>query len=105
MLDRPRHRCIRMSRWKQFLAAYDVCDDRRRSRALRVMLDYAGDRQKSVFECRVAQADVPLVMERVGNLIDLSTDRFILCRVRQMVCVSQAESVGLATGTDVHWFG
>lgn len=94
-----------MSRWKRFLAAYDVCDERRRRSALRVMLDYAGDRQKSVFECRVAEADVPFLMERVGNLIDLSTDRFILCRVRQMVCVSRAESDGLVVGTDVHWFG
>lgn len=104
MADPPICRRALMSRWKNFLAAYDVCDDRRRRSALRVMLDHAGDRQKSVFECRVAEADVPLLIERVGNLIDLSTDRFILLRVRQTVCVARAQSDGLVAGQDVHWF-
>lgn len=94
-----------MGLWKRYLAAYDVSDDRMRRSALRVMLDYAGDRQKSVFECRIAKADVPLVLERVGNLIDLSSDRFMLCRVRQMVCISQAQASQPVAGSDIHWLG
>lgn len=92
-----------MAGWKRFLAAYDVRDDRRRRSALRVMLDYAGDRQKSVFECRLAESEVPLALERIGNLIDLSTDRFILCRFRQVVQVSLHDAP-LATVTGIHWF-
>lgn len=90
--------------WKHFLAAYDVRDNRRRRRALRVMLDYADDRQKSVFECRLAAREVPLALERIGNLIDLSTDRFILCRFRQVVRVSLPGDARAVTGTGIHWF-
>lgn len=94
-----------MGRWKRFLAAYDVSDHRRRSSALRAMLDYAGERQRSVFECSMGETDVPLALERIGNLIDLSTDRFILCRVRQVVCVSRAQGSEPLAGVDVHWTG
>lgn len=92
-----------MARWKRFLAAYDVRDDCRRRNALRVMLDYAGDRQKSVFECHLAQSEVPLALERIGNLIDISTDRFILCRFREVVHVSLQDARAIS-GSGIHWF-
>ena len=61
-----------------YLAAYDISDNRRLQRALRVVKDYATGGQKSVFECFLSDGERIQLMRRVRAVIDVREDRFFL---------------------------
>lgn len=64
-----------------YLAAYDIADDGRLARALRVLRNYATGGQKSVFECFLSDAERRLLLSEVRDVIDLDEDRFFLLRL------------------------
>lgn len=72
-----------MPRWPRvnrslFLAAYDIREPARLRRALRVIKNYACGGQKSAYECWLAEADIPRVLEGMRDVMDSSEDQFAL---------------------------
>lgn len=67
-----------MTQRKQHLGAYDIASDRRRRRVAHCLLDHGMRRQKSVFECPLARADIADLVDRVEGLMALDEDRFLL---------------------------
>lgn len=70
-----------MSQPLQYLASYDIKNPRRLRRAFKVLLDYALERQKSVFECHLSQQHLENLLQRIQQEIDPEQDRFALVRL------------------------
>ena len=64
----------------QYLAAYDIADDRRRTRVAGLLLHYGSRLQKSVFEIQVEPDELPELRRELGAILSLS-DAFILVPV------------------------
>jgi CRISPR-associated protein Cas2 len=81
-----------------YVVAYDISDDRRRTRLFKSLKRYGTAVQESVFECHLT-TDQFLKMKRdVESVIDLEVDQvryYILCR--QCAERIQATSASLAT--------
>lgn len=63
------------------LACYDVCDQRRLSAALKMMRKYATGGQKSAHEVLLTKAEHDSLVDDMRDLLDLTTDRFLLLRL------------------------
>ncbi len=70
-----------MTRRILHIAAYDIADPARLREGLRVLKDYAGGRQKSVFECFLSEGEKRALLDRMHALIDPEEDRFFLLRL------------------------
>lgn len=66
---------------RAYLAAYDISDNRRLQKALRVVKDYSTGGQKSVFECFLSPAEHAELLARVRTVIDENVDRFFLVQL------------------------
>lgn len=65
------------------IVAYDVSDDADRVRVSALLSHHGVRVQRSVFECVLDAEELKTLLERVRNLVDLSTDTvhaFPLCR-------------------------
>ena len=69
-----------MSQRHLYLAAYDVADPGRLRKALKLLRGYATGGQKSVFECFLSASERRDLLDQIGDLLDLSEDRFFLVR-------------------------
>jgi CRISPR-associated protein Cas2 len=63
------------------LACYDVTEPRRLSAALKLARRYATGGQKSVHELFLTATERTNLVDDMRNLLDLSTDRFLLLRL------------------------
>jgi len=63
------------------LACYDVACRKRLSRALKLARRYATGGQKSVHELFLTEAERDSLVADMRQLLDLSTDRFLLLRL------------------------
>jgi CRISPR-associated protein Cas2 len=63
------------------LAAYDISEPRRLVAALKLMRAFATGGQKSVHELYLTSAERQSMVEDMGVLMDLETDRFMLLRL------------------------
>ena len=63
------------------LAAYDISEPRRLVAALKLMRAFATGGQKSVHELYLTPAERQSMVEDMGVLMDLETDRFLLLRL------------------------
>ncbi len=64
------------------VVAYDVRDDRRRTRLSQALCGYGERLQYSVFECRVSRVQFVRMKERVREIVDPQEDRvffYVLC--------------------------
>lgn len=64
-----------------YIAAYDVSDQRRLRRALNAMLEHALVRQKSVFELRMRRRDALRLARHMRRILNADEDRFVLLRI------------------------
>jgi len=64
-----------------YIAAYDIASPNRLRRALKVLLEYAIGRQKSVFECCLTDKDWFELQARMRDIIDPEVDRFMILRM------------------------
>ncbi len=64
-----------------FIAAYDIRDNKRLRRALKVIRAYASGGQKSVFECFLTAAESKKLLADVLLVIDETEDRFFLLKL------------------------
>jgi CRISPR-associated protein Cas2 len=58
----------------QYLAAYDIADDRRRSRVARLLSGYGQRLQKSVFAIQLEPDDLPELRRTLGAILSASDD-------------------------------
>jgi len=56
------------------VVSYDIADDRKRSRVLKILKDYGTHVQKSVFECKIDEAQYLKLREKITEFIDPDTD-------------------------------
>lgn len=66
-----RHPCI---------VAYDIPRDSRRRAAFRIAMDYALERQHSVFECPIDARAEQEMLGRLREIVDPDEDRVLLAR-------------------------
>ncbi len=60
---------------------YDVSDDARRRKVHKLLKQYGVAMQESAFEGRLTVAERTRVLVRVGRVIDLKADRFVMYTV------------------------
>ena len=82
-----------MSQRHLYLAAYDVADDQRLRKALKILRGYATGGQKSVFECFLSPSEKADLLTAIGDLLDLDEDRFFLVRLDPR---AKVRSLGIA---------
>ena len=65
------------------VVSYDIVDDRRRRRVVKILKGYGERVQKSVFECLIGEPQFLKLKERVRGIIDSDEDNvryYDLCR-------------------------
>lgn len=70
-----------MTQRQLHLACYDIACHRRLSRALKLARRYATGGQKSVHELFLTEVERDTLVADMHQLLDLSTDRFLLLRL------------------------
>ena len=76
-----------MSQRKLYLAAYDITQSRRLRQFLRLLREFSGSGQKSVFECWLSNEEKKELTRRAEELMDKEEDRFILFRLHKSIPV------------------
>lgn len=64
------------------IAAYDIADERRRTRLRKLLLTYGDGVQESVFECTLTVEQIARLKRQVREVIDARVDRvdyYALC--------------------------
>lgn len=76
-----------------YVVAYDIPDDRRRTRVHKVLSGFGKWTQYSVFECFLSEKERVMLMEKLGRVLKADEDsvRFYpLCAA----CVAKVETIG-----------
>ena len=76
-----------------FLVAYDVEQDRRRTKVMNVLKDFGLRVQYSVYECELTAARAAELKERLGKLIDKKHDRLHIYPMCE-ACFFRSEALG-----------
>jgi CRISPR-associated protein Cas2 len=83
---------------KQFMVvAYDIADNRRRSKIAKVLEQYGIRCNESVFECLLTEARIEKMKQQLQKLADSSEDSILyyyLC----LPCVMKRECIGRRPG-------
>jgi len=86
-------RLLAVTETADYLAAYDIAHPRRLRRALKVLLDHAISRQKSVFEVRLDARAFDSLRWGMEDVIDPDEDRFMLLRLSS---ARECDALGIA---------
>ncbi|CCK60663.1 CRISPR-associated endonuclease Cas2 [Mycobacterium canetti] len=89
----------------EILVVYDIStvssDGERRLREVAKVCEGYGQRvQKSVFECRLEQREIRLLIHDIEKVIDRAADRVAIYRLREPY---QRHVVALGRGPEVDW--
>jgi CRISPR-associated protein Cas2 len=76
-----------------FVIAYDIEQDRRRSKVMSLLKDYGLRVQYSVFECELDRQRLAQLEERLHTLIDSRRDRVHIYRLCD-ACFFRSEATG-----------
>jgi CRISPR-associated protein Cas2 len=77
-----------------YLICYDITDDKRRNYMARFLLDYGQRVQYSVFECRLTEKSLDIILQGVVNYIKPEEDSVRIYRLCAE-CSSLVKSFGL----------
>src|SRR5258708_671642 len=84
--------------WRMhFVVAYDVVQDRRRTKVMNTLKDFGLRVQYSVFECELTMARADELKERLGKLIDAKRDKLHMYPMCD-ACFFRSESLGREVG-------
>ena len=81
------------------VVAYDVPDDRRRTRIADMLKDFGIRVQWSVFECLLEDTDIARLRFQLGTLINASEDSIRIYRVCAS-CEEALQTLGIAGRTE-----
>ena len=76
-----------------YLVAYDVPNDRRRTRLHKALCGFGAWTQFSLFECFLDDRELVALRHRIGKLIDPATDNVRIYHVCQG-CMAKTETYG-----------
>jgi CRISPR-associated protein Cas2 len=82
------------------LVAYDIANDKRLRRVAKLMEDYGGRVQRSVFECRIGEKELLSLLQRMKTVLKKSEDKvtiYSLCGA----CRQRFEQYGQALTVDM----
>jgi CRISPR-associated protein Cas2 len=65
----------------RFIVTYDVRDDARLRRVLKVMRNFGEHLQYSVFDCQLSEKDVVLLRDALKRTIDVSADQVLIIKL------------------------
>lgn len=82
-----------MQQTNDYIAAYDIASARRLRQALKLLLQHAISRQKSVFEVRLDDTDFEQLRSAMTAIINPAEDRFMLLRISGY---RQCDALGIA---------
>lgn len=82
------------------IISYDVVEDRRRTKVMKLLKGYGARVQYSVFECDLEPAAFAQLAQQVAALIDLSTDS-VRCERLDAAAVQRIQIVGIGQVTVV----
>lgn len=68
-------------RKEYYIVAYDITDDRRRYRILKLMKDFGRRIQYSVYECELADEEFDRMLRRALSVIDKKEDSVVVVRL------------------------
>jgi len=60
------------------IIAYDIIKTRKRNKVAEILKDYGNRVQKSVFECRLNDADLNRLTQKLSEAIDKKTDSIFI---------------------------
>jgi len=80
------------------IVSYDVVDDKRRTKVLKLLKGYGTHVQYSVFECYLNQQQFAKLGRELRALIDLSTDS-VRCYRLDTVAVGRTQIIGIGRVT------
>ncbi|MBC8449864.1 MAG: CRISPR-associated endonuclease Cas2 [Chloroflexi bacterium] len=75
------------------VVSYDIPDDKRRTRVMKILKDYGAHVQYSVFECDLRPQDLKRMRERLDRLIDKQQDNVRFYRLCED-CLRRTQIVG-----------
>jgi len=81
------------------IVAYDIVSDRRRNRVAHFLKDYGHRVNYSVFECRIARAQYPILRSELSKLIHKKKDSVLLYPLCQ-TCEFRKDSLGFRRVSD-----
>jgi CRISPR-associated protein Cas2 len=76
-----------------YLVAYDISDDRRRTKIHKILCGFGQWTQYSIFECHLSDKEMVALHGRLDNVIDPKEDNIRFYHICQ-ACQSKAETVG-----------
>lgn len=82
-----------------YVVAYDITDDRRRSRVAKELLNFGDRIQDSVFECHLSRRRLERMVARLRELLDLKEDRTRIYRLCAE-CTPNIRNLGLGAPTE-----
>lgn len=89
-----------MSRcWRRYLVAYDVCDDRRRSRIAKILQSYGSRLQYSLFQVDISAARLERLIAQLEKEISSKEDSVLICDMG--VPESRASRIIVHLGTSI----
>ncbi len=83
-----------MSRKKAYVIAYDIIDDKKRSRVANTLKDYGQRIQKSVFECRLNGENFREMKQRLGKIINKKEDSILIYPLCE-ACMKLRQTMGI----------
>ena len=79
---------------EHYVIAYDIKDDKRRTRVFKILKSYATHVQYSIFETHVSQSDMVMLKYKLRQAIHLKEDSVFLYR-QCANCNGRIERLGL----------
>ena len=76
------------------IIAYDIVKNKKRNKVAEILKDYGIRIQKSVFECRLNDADLNLLTKELSETIDKKTDSILIYYLCE-ACVKQMHFLGV----------
>lgn len=79
------------------IIAYDIIKTRKRNKVAEILKDHGIRVQKSVFECRLNDADLNRLTQKLSEAIDKKTDSILIYYLCE-ACVKQMHFLGVQPG-------
>jgi len=84
-----------VARKKRYIIAYDIVDDRKRTKAADTLKDYGMRIQKSVFDCALKEAAIDELKDKLKTIIDAKEDSILIIPLCE-TCVTQKQTIGFS---------
>ncbi|HWQ13976.1 MAG TPA: CRISPR-associated endonuclease Cas2 [Roseiflexaceae bacterium] len=87
------------------IISYDIVEDRRRTKVMKLLKGYGRRVQYSVFECDLSKKELEQVGRELRDIIDLNTDS-VRCYLLDKAAVARIQILGIGqvTNEPIYYF-